>query len=52
MVEETHCPVSIFEGLAFVGGLMSMIKALSSIIMLRVNKRQFDKKVNKFMVSK
>ena len=31
--------VSIFEGLAFIGGIFSLIKAISSLIMSQVNKR-------------
>jgi len=52
MIEEKYAPVSIFEGLAFIGGLFSIIKAISSLIMYQVNKTQFNKKLDKFMHGK
>ena len=52
MLEEKYSPVSLTEGLAFIGGLISILKVTASMIMYRVNKTQFNKKVDKFMHAK
>jgi len=45
-------PISLTEGLAFIGGFMSLIMTFLSILMTQVNKRQLNKKINKYMHSK
>jgi len=37
MLEETYAPVSIFEGLSFIGGIFSLIYAAADYIMDKVN---------------
>ena len=52
MTEEVYYPESIFDGLSFVGGLVSLILSAFTLVVDRINKKQFDKKVVKFMLSK
>ena len=52
MTEELYYPETIFDGLSFIGGLLSIIMGVFSFALDKLNKRQFDKKVLKFMLSK
>ena len=52
MIEEVFYPETIFDGLSYIGGLVSTVLGVFALVLDRLNKKQFDKKLLRFMRSK